>query len=113
VTPFEVLSKSLAEPARCRFVHLLSGIATRHSDTIDCLFLVNGRRVTVAISCAAIARLAERERKPLSDQQLADIAALFLRRTLENAEDTTQAELFVGEADLRRLAQQTGPGPER
>ena len=48
VTPFEVSSKALAGPVKCRFVHLLSGIATRHSDTIDCWFRVNGHKVTVA-----------------------------------------------------------------
>ena len=35
VTPFEVASKVLAGPVQVRFIHLASGIATRHSDTID------------------------------------------------------------------------------
>jgi hypothetical protein len=106
ITPFEVASKALGEPVKCRFVHLLSGIATRHSDTIDCWFRVNGHKVTVAISCAALTRLREREGKYLSDQQLAEIAALFLRRTLETGYDATQAELFLGEAELRALARE-------
>ncbi len=104
VTPFEVSSKALAHPVHCRFVHLLSGIATRHSDTIDCFFLVDGRKVTVAISCAAITALREREGRTLSDQRLAEIAARFLRRTLERGYDPSesQAELFIDEADLRK-----------
>ncbi len=108
VTPFEVSSRALAEPVKCRFVHLLSGIATRHSDTIDCFFLVNGQKVTVAISCATLTELREREQKPLTDQQLAEIAALFLRRTLEEAYDPTQAELFLGGKHLRALARELG-----
>lgn len=106
VTPFEVSSKALDEPVKCRFVHLFSAIATRHSDTIDCVFRVDGGRVTVSIPCAVLAEL--RERKPLSDQQLAEIAAQFLRRTLEKGYDPTLSELFVTEADLRGLARDLG-----
>lgn len=108
VTPFEVSSRALPEPVKCRFVHLLSGIATRHSDTIDCFFLANGQKVTVAISCATLADLREREQKSLTDQQLAEIAALFLRRTLQEAYDPTQAELFLAGSQLHALARELG-----
>lgn len=108
VTPFEVTSKALAEPAKVRFVQLLSAIATRHSDTVDCVFLVDGRKVTVAISCAALAELRESERIYLTDQQLAEIAAAFLRVTLEHGYDASEAELFVGREDLGALARELG-----
>ncbi len=108
VPPFEVSSRALPGPVKCRFVHLLAGIATRHSDTIDCFFLVDGKKVTVAISCAAIAELREREHRQLSDQQLAEIAALYLRRTLQGGYDPTQSELFVGGAELRASARELG-----
>ncbi len=108
VTPFEVSSKALPSPVKCRFVHLLPGIATRHSDTIDCIFLVEGQKVTVAISCAAISELREHKERQLSDQQLAEIAGLFLRRTLQEGYDPTQAELFVGATVLRALARELG-----
>lgn len=106
VTPFEVTSKALAGPVHVRFVRLLPGIATRHSDTIDCVFLVDGRDVTVAISCSDLTELREREHKPLSDQQLADIAAAFLRRTLEQGYDPRQTELFLGGNRLIGLAKE-------
>lgn len=108
VTPFEVSSKGLADPVLCRFVHILSGIATRHSDTMDCIFLVNGRKVTIAISCAALTELREGEHKPLSDQQLAAIAALLLRRTLRDGYDLAHGELYLGGAQLRALAGELG-----
>ena len=108
VTPFEVSSKALAGPVRVRFVHLFSGITPRHSDTIDCVFWVDGSKVVVAISCAVLTELREKERRYLSDQQLADIAALHLRRTLEQGYDATQAELFVGGDLLRKLAKNLG-----
>ena len=108
VTPFEVSSSALADPAKAQFIHLYSGIATRHSDTIDCLFRVNDRPVLVAISCAAITELREKDRKPLNDQQLANIAAVVLRRTLEQGYDATLAELYVDGQRLRALAQELG-----
>ena len=93
---------------RVRFVHLFPAIATRHSDTMDAIFLVDGQSVTVAIWCAALNELREREGKVLSDQQLAEIAALHLRRILEEGVDPTQAELFLGKARLRELATELG-----
>ncbi len=108
ITPFEVSSRAFSEPAKCRFVHIFPGIATRHSDTIDCVFRVNGHPVLVAIPCATLNELRDREQKYLTDQQLAEVAALFLRRTLENAYDPTQAELLLGETELRTLAGELG-----
>ena len=108
VTPFEVSSQALAAPVRVRFVHLFSAIATRHSDTIDCVFLVDGQHVTVSIACPALTELREKEQKYLSDQQLAEIAALHLRRTLEQGYDATQAELFIDGAHLRALGKELG-----
>ena len=108
ITPFEVSSKALNESARCRFVHLYPAIATRHSDTMDCVFLVNGRKATVAISCAGLKRLADQDHTPLRDQQLAEMAALHLRRMLDGGYDPTEAELFVGEEALRLLARELG-----
>ncbi len=108
INPFAVKSRAFPEPVEVRFVHLVSGISPRHSDTIDCVFWVGGKKVIVAISCAALTDLREREHQNLSDQQLAEIAALFLRRTLGRGYDATQAELFVGAADLRQLGTELG-----
>jgi len=108
VTPFEVVSKSLKGPIKVHFVHLFPAIATRHSDTIDAVFLVDGQKATVAISCATLAELGEREGKNLTDQQLADIAALHLRRTLQQGYEATEAELFLAGEPFRALARELG-----
>ena len=108
VTPFEVTSKGLEAPVRVHFVHLYSAIATRHSDSIDAVFLVGGQKATVAISCATLAELRECERKNLTDQQLADIAALHLRRTLEHGYEATEAELFLRGEEFRALGRELG-----
>ena len=108
VMPFEVASKGLAGPVKVHFVHLYPAIATRHSDTIDAVFLVDGRKATVAISCATLAELRERDGKDFTDQQLADIAALHLRRTLQQGYEATEAELFLGGEQFRALAGELG-----
>jgi hypothetical protein len=109
VSPFEVTAKALSAPAQVRFVHLFPAIATRHSDTIDCWFRVNGQRVTVSISCAALTELRrERGGTVLGDQQIAEIAALHLRRTLERGYDPTGAELFIDLPNLRKLGGEAG-----
>jgi hypothetical protein len=106
VTPFDVSSKALGGNVHCRFVHLLSGIATRHSDTIDCVFLQDGKRVMVSIPCAVLTELRDKERKYLTDQQLAEVAALHLRRTLEQGYDATASEIDLGGEQLRSLARE-------
>ena len=108
VTPFEVSLKELEAPVKVHFVHLYPAIATRHSDSMDAIFLVDGKKATVAMSCATLAELHEREHKNLTDQQLADIAALHLRRTLQRGYDATEAELFLGGKEFCDLARELG-----
>lgn len=106
VTPFEVSSKTMDAPVQIRFVHLLSGIATRHSDSIDVSFLVNGRKVLVAISCATLTALREQKNVFLTDQQLVEIAAQFLRRNLESGYDPSLTELFLTGDNLLAVARE-------
>jgi hypothetical protein len=108
MTPFEVACKTLAGPVRVRFVHLFPAIAIRHSDTMDCVFLVDGQHVTVAMSCLDLNRLREVEHKPLSDQQLVDIAATFLRRNLEHGYDPRVTELLLRGSQLTSIARELG-----
>ena len=108
VTPFEVTSKGLGAPVKVHFVHLFPAVATRHSDSMDAVFLLDGRKATVAISCATLSQLREREGKSFTDQQLADIASLYLRRTLEQGYEATEAELFLGGEPFQALARELG-----
>jgi hypothetical protein len=132
VTPFEVTSRILPKPVQVHFVHLMPGISTRHSDTMDCLFRVNGQRVLVAIPTATLTALRRNENMYLSDQQLVDLAALFLQRKLRDGYDdvvtpgrvaegnfswqrapwedfdSTQAELLLRDDEVRALAGELG-----
>src|SRR5207249_2680786 len=53
VTAFDVPSKLTGQSYHCRFSHLWSGVATRHSDTIDTKFFVDGRGVVVGLAHTA------------------------------------------------------------
>jgi hypothetical protein len=108
ITPFEISSKALARPVPVRFVHISSGIATRHSDTIDAVFLAAGQKVLVAIPCATLTELREYEHKNLTDQQLAEIAAAYLRATLDRGYDPALAELRLSGQELRAVAKRLG-----
>jgi len=108
VTPYEVASSGLGAQVKVHFVHLYSAIATRHSDTVDAVFLVDGRKAIVAISFATLAELRERQGINLTDQQLADMAALYLRRTLEQGYEATEAELFLQGEELEALGRELG-----
>jgi hypothetical protein len=108
VTPFGVTSKGLEAPVKVHFVHLYPAIATRHSDSMDAVFLVGGQKVTVAISCATLAELQKRDGKNLTDQQLADIAALHLRQTLERGNAVTEAELFLSGDAFQAVGRELG-----
>jgi hypothetical protein len=108
VTPFEVSSHVLAKTLQVRFVQLYTAIATRHSDTVDCVFSVDGQNVLVSISCPALRRVREESPRYFNDQQLVEMAARYLRRTLEQGYDPTQAELFIDEPQLRELGKELG-----
>ncbi|MGH9782235.1 MAG: hypothetical protein ACRD33_10500, partial [Candidatus Acidiferrales bacterium] len=53
VRPFEVPSKMTDVVYRCRFSHCWNGIATRHADTIDCKFYVDGKGVVLGLAHTA------------------------------------------------------------
>src|SRR3954470_250750 len=68
----------------CRFSKLIVGIATRHSDSIDVKFLVNGKPVWVAVPLPSLADLRTRSGHALTDPEVMELAALCLKETLEN-----------------------------
>lgn len=83
---FTCTSQTDGTEYHCHLVYLQTAISLRHSDTIDARFLVNGRRVTVALPHAAFAQRAQRAQRAgaeLADAEAAAIAASWLRRTLE------------------------------
>jgi hypothetical protein len=87
VPPFEVRSRLTAQHYQCRFSHMWNGIATRHSDTIDAKFFVDGRGVVVGLPHTAFVEFRSRAGRDLSDREASHIAAQALRERLEQEEE--------------------------
>lgn len=87
VPAFEVRSKLTGQAYQCRFSHMWNGIATRHADTIDCKFFVDGRGVVVGLAHTAFVEFRRRAGRDLTDRESSYIAAQALAERLEQEEE--------------------------
>ena len=101
VPPFEVRSRLTDQVYHCRFSHMWNGVATRHSDTIDCKFFVDGRGVVLGLAHPAFVEFRNRAARHLTDREASYIAAEYLRERLEQEEEHTLYD--VSAADVLRL----------
>jgi hypothetical protein len=108
VAPFTVRARLTGEESSVRFSHLWSAVATRHADTIDCKFLVNGRGLIVALPHPAFVDFKRRAGRSLLDEEAAQIAAACLREYLEADNDPNIAYLTIPHEDVLRVARQLG-----
>src|SRR2546428_14157780 len=86
VGAFDVPSKLTDQTYHCRFSHLWNGVATRHSDTVDCKFFVDGRGVVVGLAHPAFVEFRARAGRDLTDREASFLAAEDLRERLEQEE---------------------------
>ena len=98
---FDVSSKLTGQTYHCRFSHMWNGIATRHADTIDTKFFVDGRAVVVGLAHTAFYAFRERVGRDLSDREASYIAAQYLQERLE--EEDEHALYDVPHAEVLRL----------
>ena len=101
VGAFDVASKLTDQLYHCRFSHLWNGVATRHSDTIDTKFFVDGRGVVVGLAHTAFVRFRERSGRDLTDREASFVAAEFLRDRLEQEDERPLYD--VSAAEVMRL----------
>ena len=87
VGEFAVTSKLTGRTYHCRFSHLWNGIATRHSDTVDTKFLVDGNRSIVGLAHPGIVRFSEKSGRELTDREASYVAAVYLREQLEQEDE--------------------------
>ncbi len=98
---FEVRSKLTGQSYPCRFSHTWNGIATRHSDTIDCKYFVEGRSVVVGLAHTAFIEFRERRGRDLTDREASYIAGEYLAERLEQEQE--HALYDVSHAEVLRL----------
>jgi len=106
VGAFEVTSKLSGQTYQCRFSHLWNGIATRHADTIDTKFFVDGAAHVVGLAHTAFVNFRERAHRDLTDREASFVAAEYLRERLE--EDDLRPLYDVSEDEVTRLIEQIG-----
>ena len=101
---FEVTSKLSGETYQCRFSHLWNGIATRHADTIDAKFFVDGQAHVVGLAHTAFVKFRAKTERDLTDREASFVAAEYLRERLE--EDDLRPLYDVPETEVLRLINQ-------
>ena len=106
VGAFDVTSKLTGTLFQCRFSHMWNGIATRHADTIDTKFFVNGKALVLGLSHKAFVKFRARTGRDLTDREASFIAAEFLSERL--VEEDERQLYDVSEADVLRLIDQIG-----
>jgi hypothetical protein len=106
IGPFDVPSKVTDIVYRCRFSHCWNGIATRHSDTMDCKFFVDGKGVVVGLAHPGFVEFHKRSGRNLTDREASYIAAEYLRERLEQEDE--HALYVVAAADVLRLIDKLG-----
>ncbi|MBZ5701745.1 MAG: hypothetical protein LAN84_07850 [Acidobacteriia bacterium] len=106
VGPFDVVSKLTGRVFQCRFSHMWNGIATRHSDTIDTKFFVDGAGIILGLAHPAFVEFRAKSGRDLSDREASFLAAEFLRERLE--EEDERALYDVSREDILRLIAQLG-----
>ena len=103
---FEVTSKLSGQTYQCRFSHMWNGIATRHSDTIDTKFFVDGQAYVVGLAHTGFVKFRDKSKRDLTDREASFVAAEFLRERLE--EEDLRPLYDVPELEVTRLIQQIG-----
>ncbi len=68
----------------CVYQAIIVGIATRHSDTVDIKFLVNGRGVWIGLPHPAWLEFRRRTGIALADRMAVDLAGLYLKQQIES-----------------------------
>ena len=87
VGEFDVTSRLTDRTYHCRFSHLWNGIATRHSDTVDTKFEVDGKGSIVGLAHTGIVQFTAKAGRQISDREASYVAAEYLREQLEQEDE--------------------------
>jgi hypothetical protein len=101
---FDVTSKLTGHVYHCGFSHIWNAIATRHSDTIDAKFLVDGEGLIVGLAHGAFVDFRQKSGRDLTDREASYVAADYLREHLEE-EDVRPLYDVPAEEALRLIGQ--------
>jgi hypothetical protein len=103
---FDVTSKLSGHVYDCRFSHIWNAIATRHSDTIDAKFEVDGEGRIVGLAHTAFFQFRDKTGRDLTDREASFVAAEYLRSRLEEEDERPLYD--VTHDEVTRLIELTG-----
>jgi hypothetical protein len=83
---FTATDRWTKKPAHCVYQAMIVAIATRHADAVDIKFLVDGRKVWVALPHPAWVEYKKRTGKSITDSLAVEIAGHYLKKALEAGE---------------------------
>ncbi len=106
VGEFDVTSRLTDHKYHCRFSHLWNGIATRHSDTVDTKFVVDGHGSIVGLAHTGFITFKEKRGRDLSDREASFVAAHYLREQLEQEDERPLYD--VSAANVTRIIEMLG-----
>jgi hypothetical protein len=106
IGPFEVTSKLTGHVYDCRFSHIWNAIATRHSDTIDAKFTVDGTGRIVGLAHTAFVDFRAKNGRDVTDREASFVAAEYLRERLEEEDERPLYD--VPHEEVTRLIQLAG-----
>jgi hypothetical protein len=106
VGPFDVSSTLTDDVHHVRFSHVWNAIATRHSDTVDAKFFVDGRAVVVGLAHTGFLRFAAAAGRNLTDREASFLAAEYLRARLQQEDERPLYD--VSEEEVLALLQKLG-----
>jgi hypothetical protein len=101
VGEFTVTSRLTDKTYHCRFSHLWNGVATRHSDTVDTKFLVDGAGCVVGLAHPGLVQFTVKAGRDISDREASYVAAEYLREQLEQEDERPLYD--VSAADVVRI----------
>jgi hypothetical protein len=103
---FDVTSKLTGHIYNCSFSHIWNAIATRHSDTIDAKFVVDGEGHIVGLAHPAFVEFRQKTGRDLTDREASYVAAEYLRERLE--EEDVRPLYDMPHEEVRRLIDRLG-----
>jgi len=83
---FTATDRWTKKAVHCVYQAMIVAIATRHADAVDIKFLVDGRRVWVALPHPAWVEYKKRTGKVITDSLAVEIAGHYLKGALEAGE---------------------------
>jgi hypothetical protein len=99
IGPFDVTSTLTGQSYQVRFSHLWNGIATRHSDSVDTQFLVDGRAAIVGLAHTGFVHFRARAGRGLTDREASFVAAEYLRERLQEEDERPLYDVSAGEVE--------------